>query len=134
MLRLVADTPLISWQEKHGWLGDTQISAETDLFTFDTFASHAKFMRDMRDAQVDNNLTGLLPDVAPDGAGLGDPMQTSAYVLLVDWLHQHYSADTLVEEHYDGLAEYMAGLARYINTTTRIIPSKPLSHVSIFRL
>lgn len=31
-------------REKHGWLGDTQISAETDLYTFDTFASHAKFL------------------------------------------------------------------------------------------
>lgn len=83
---------------------------------------------DMRDAQIENNLAGLLPDVAPDGTGLGDPMQTAAFVLLVDWLHQHYSAVSLVEEHYDALAEYMAGLARYINTTTHIIPSRPLSH------
>ena len=85
---------------------------------------------DMRDAQIENNLAGLLPDVAPDGTGLGDPMQTAAFVLLVDWLHQHYSAVSLVEEHYDALAEYMAGLARYINTTTHIIPSRPLSHHS----
>ena len=81
-------------RERRGWLGDAQISAETNLFNFDMAASYTSFVASIHDAQEHvctfinrtyceihggygkNGLNGSIPDVVPfygHGRQQGDP-------------------------------------------------------------
>ena len=70
-------------RERRGWLGDAQISAETNLYNFDMAASYTSFLASINDAQQHvceffnrseceanggygtNGLNGSIPDVVP---------------------------------------------------------------------
>eukprot|EP01065_Artemidia_motanka_P052933 TRINITY_DN9690_c0_g1_i1.p1 TRINITY_DN9690_c0_g1~~TRINITY_DN9690_c0_g1_i1.p1 ORF type:complete len:742 (+),score=151.57 TRINITY_DN9690_c0_g1_i1:52-2277(+) len=114
-------------REKHGWLGDTHMIAETDLYAFTMHSAYSKFLDDVADAQVEANQSGLLPDIVPEGMGVGDPIQTAAYVVLASLVHAHYGDTALVRRHYAGLRRYLTQLGKYVNASTGVIPRSPLS-------
>ena len=108
-------------RERRGWLGDAQISAETNLYNFDMAGSYTSFLQSINDAQHHDcvffnrtyceiygnysNISGSIPDVVPfygHGRQPGDPAWGAAYTLLPEWLsswhrvRQHPSMDTQV--------------------------------------
>ncbi|MBM3298065.1 MAG: alpha-L-rhamnosidase, partial [Candidatus Aminicenantes bacterium] len=99
--------------ERHGWLGDAHLAAETAILNFDMAAFYAKFLDDIRRAQRPD---GSLPDFAPPYFKLtypADPAWASAYAQLA-WLLYFYYGDTRVLEiHYPFLKKYMDFLDRF---------------------
>jgi len=62
---IVTDTPVY---EKNGWTGDAQLTAPTAAMLFDLRRFYAKWVRDLRDAQL---ASGELPVIVPSGGAYG---------------------------------------------------------------
>jgi alpha-L-rhamnosidase len=98
--------------ERHGWLGDAHLAAESAILNFDMAAFYAKFLRDIRDAQGKD---GSLPDFVPafiGGFSPADPAWGSAYITLAWLVYWYYGDVDVLAEHYPGLKKYAAFLAR----------------------
>ena len=110
-------------REKHGYLGDGGLAAETEVLNFDMAAYYSRWMRDVRDdqrlraAQGGGNIPpggscpgcvpGCVPDVVPFytwGACPGDPGWTFGYPHIVDLVHTYHADDLIVQQHFDGVA------------------------------
>lgn len=115
-------------RERRGWLGDAQISAETNLYNFDMAASYSSFVTAISDAQQhdcaffnrtycethggygENGLNGSIPDVVPfygHGRQQGDPAWGAAYTLIPDWLGRWHRDTRVFEQHWAGLTAHM---------------------------
>jgi alpha-L-rhamnosidase len=92
--------------ERMGWMGDAQGTAEEAIMNFDMAAFYTNFIRDMRDAQND---IGVIPDTVPKvwGGEFGDPAWGSAYPLLCWYMFQYYGDTRILEEQYEGLKKYV---------------------------
>ena len=120
--------PTAHRRERRGWLGDAQISAETNLYNFDMAASYTSFVAAIHDAQDHvceffnrsycethggygpNGLAGSIPDVVPfygHGRQQGDPAWGAAYTLLPDWLDSWHRDERLFEQHYAGITAHL---------------------------
>ena len=97
--------------ERQGWMGDAQVTADMGLYDFDMAPAYTKFLQDMADAQRED---GAVPDTVPHvwGSQPGDPMWAIAYPSIVWDVYRHTGDKRLVEEHYDGLKRYADMLAR----------------------
>jgi len=98
--------------ERHGWLGDAHLAAESAIFNFDMAAFYAKFLRDIRDAQGKD---GSLPDFVPayiGGFSPADPAWGSAYITLAWLVYWYYGDVDVLAEHYPRLKKYVAFLAK----------------------
>ena len=98
--------------ERHGWLADARVAAESAVFNFDMAAFYRKFLRDIRDAQ---DAEGRLPDFVPAYLARlapADPAWGSAYISLVRLLHWYYGDTAVLAEHYEGMKKYVDFLAR----------------------
>ena len=95
--------------ERQGWMGDAQATAEEAMMNFDMAAFYSNFIRDIRDAQFPD---GSLPDTVPRkyGGVPGDLGWQTAYPLLCWYMWQQYGDRRIVEENYDGLKKYVAFL------------------------
>lgn len=97
-------------RERHGWTGDAQIFFETAGYLMDYAPFARKFVQDMYDWQKKD---GKLPQIAPCG-GVDfymDSMNGSvgwadAGVLIPYRFWKLYGDDSLIREHYDGMARY----------------------------
>lgn len=108
MHSIPTDTPV--W-EKLGWTADALTTAETGMYNFDMPRFWRKWLRDIRDSQLDN---GDVPHVAPNEGlvfggwgGKNDPGWDAAYPMVAWWAYQYYGDERFLEEHYDGLKEYV---------------------------
>jgi alpha-L-rhamnosidase len=92
--------------ERQGWMGDAQISAEEAMLNFDMPAFYSNFIRDMRDAQ---NPDGTLPETVPEQFGNrpADPAWGTAYPTICWYMWQQYGDRRILEENYDGLRKYV---------------------------
>ncbi len=95
--------------ERQGWLGDAQISAEEAMLNFDLAAFYANFVRDIHDTQGDD---GSIPETVPEKYGNrpSDPAWGSAYPILCWYMWQQYGDRRILEENYDGLKKYVESL------------------------
>ena len=95
--------------ERQGWLGDAQISAEEAMLNFDMAAFYTNFVRDIRDAQGED---GSLPETVPEKYGNrpSDPAWGSAYPILCWTMWQQYGDRRILEENYEGLKKYVESL------------------------
>ena len=95
--------------ERQGWMGDAQATAEEAMMNFDMAAFYSNFIRDIRDAQFPD---GSLPDTVPRkyGGVPGDLGWQTAYPLLCWYMWQQYGDRRILEENYDSLKKYMAFL------------------------
>ena len=93
-------------REKGGYTGDAQVIAETSMHDFQMHAFYEKWLNDMRDAQQEN---GRIPNTAPTllGGMGGGIAWGSAYILIPWWIYQYYGDQTLLEEHYPTMKDYM---------------------------
>jgi alpha-L-rhamnosidase len=92
--------------ERMGWMGDAQGTAEEAIMNFDMAAFYTNFMRDIRDVQDEK---GLITDTVPHiwGQRPADPAWGTAYPLICWYMYQYYGDTRVLEEHYDGLKKYV---------------------------
>jgi len=95
--------------ERMGWLADGHLAAEAAIYNFDMAGFYAKWLRDIRDAQLDD---GSVPDVAPMYWPLfpADPAWGTACVLMPWLLYQYYGDQRVLEENYPLMQRYVAFL------------------------
>jgi alpha-L-rhamnosidase len=92
--------------ERMGWMGDAQISAEGMMLNFDMAAFFTNFLRDMRDVQGPD---GTLTDTVPHryGSRPADPAWGTAYPLICWYMYEQYGDRRILEENYEGLKKYV---------------------------
>jgi len=92
--------------ERMGWMGDAQGTAEEAMLNFDMAAFYTNFVRDIRDVQDDK---GRLSDTVPHvwGGERADPAWATAYPLICWSMYQHYGDTRVLEEQYDGMKRYV---------------------------
>ncbi len=91
--------------ERMGWMGDVQVYARTSMFNMDMGAFYAKWIQDMRDAQLKD---GRYPDIIPYpkwGVNsvlkfYGAPAWTDCGVTLPWDMYLYYMDRTLLQKHY----------------------------------
>ena len=113
-------------RERHGWTGDAQIFFETAAYLFDFASFSKKYLRDVYDWQKKD---GKLPQIAPYG-GVdfymswmdGSVGWADAGVLIPYRYWKQYDDDSLIRQHYSGMARYAHFMAKRCHRWT------PLSH------
>ena len=92
--------------ERMGWMGDSQTSAEGMMLNFDLAAFFTNFVRDIRDVQDPD---GTITDTVPlrYGSRPADPAWGTAYPLICWYLYQQDGDRRILEENYDGLKKYV---------------------------
>ena len=92
--------------ERQGWMGDAQVTAEEAMLNFDMAAFYTNFVRDIRDVQGPD---GTITDTVPHryGSRPADPAWGTAYPLLCWYMWQQYGDRRILEENYDGLRKYV---------------------------
>lgn len=109
-------------REKHGWLGDAQVTAEEAMYNLDTRALHVQFLETIRDSQAeDGDVAGVVPaagqgnvTACSGGHGLAasvtDISWSAAYPLIASWLYKYYGDLDVVAEFYDDLKRFVDNL------------------------
>jgi alpha-L-rhamnosidase len=92
--------------ERMGWMGDAQGTAEEAIMNFDMAAFYTNFVRDIRDAQDE---AGTITDTVPHiwGSRPADPAWGTAYPLLCWYMYRYYGDRRVLEENYAGLKKYV---------------------------
>ncbi|MCX8159839.1 MAG: glycoside hydrolase family 78 protein [Candidatus Saccharicenans sp.] len=92
--------------ERMGWMGDAQVTAEEAIMNYDMAAFYTNFLRNIRDVQGDD---GSITDTVPHiwGSRPADPAWGTAYPLIAWYLYQYYGDKRILEEHYEGLKKYV---------------------------
>ncbi|HEV2494073.1 MAG TPA: family 78 glycoside hydrolase catalytic domain [Terriglobia bacterium] len=92
--------------EREGWMGDAQLSAEEAMMNFDMAAFYTNFVRDIHDAQAAD---GTLPETVPEKFGHrpADPGWGAAYPLICWYMWQQYGDRRVLEENYEDLRKYV---------------------------
>lgn len=92
--------------ERMGWLGDAQVTAEEAMMNFDMGAFYTKFIRDIRDVQ---DKEGTVTDTVPHiwGQRPADPAWGTAYPLLCWYMYVQYGDARILEENYEGIKDYV---------------------------
>lgn len=104
-------------RERRGWLGDAQLSCETNIYNEDMSAFYTKWMFDVQDSQ---NAAGAIPDCAPfygHGAQPGDPAWSVAFPAIVNWVSSYMDDDRIVSVHYDGIKAYIESEIKQLDPT-----------------
>jgi len=92
--------------ERQGWLGDAQVTAEEAMLNFDMAAFYTNYVRDIRDVQ---DAAGTITDTVPHRYGNrpADPAWGTAYPLLCWYMYEQYGDRRILEENYEGLKKYV---------------------------
>ncbi|PMP97063.1 MAG: hypothetical protein C0168_00140, partial [Candidatus Aminicenantes bacterium] len=97
--------------ERMGWMGDAQVTAEEAIMNYDMAAFYTNFLRDIRDVQgEDGSITDTVPHIW--GSRPADPAWGTAYPLIAWYMFQYYGDKRVLEEHYDSLKKYVEFLRR----------------------
>jgi alpha-L-rhamnosidase len=92
--------------ERMGWMGDAQVTAEEAMMNYDMAAFYTNFLRNIRDVQgEDGSITDTVPHIW--GSRPADPAWGTAYPLIAWYMYQYYGDKRILEEHYDGLKKYV---------------------------
>eukprot|EP00750_Incisomonas_marina_P022045 INCI4830.2.p1 GENE.INCI4830.2~~INCI4830.2.p1 ORF type:complete len:1072 (-),score=158.19 INCI4830.2:421-3636(-) len=127
-------------REKHGWLGDAQVTAEEAMLNFDMASVYTSFLETIRNNQqtAPSKRKGDVPGVVPTpglGAGWGSGLEagpdgitdiswSAAYPLITRWMLQFYGDERVVADHYPNLVRFMDNLHTHAqaNSTTEGLP------------
>jgi len=92
--------------ERHGWMGDAQLSSEEAIFNFDMARFYIKYLRDIKLCQKDD---GSISDVVPPYWPIypSDPAWGAAYITLAWNVYWYYNDTRVFKEHYDSLKRYI---------------------------
>lgn len=92
--------------ERMGWLGDAQLTAEEAVYNFDMTGFYAKWLRDIQDAQKED---GSVPDVVPTYWTLypADPAWGTACIVIPWALYCYYEDRQILEQYYPMMKAYI---------------------------
>jgi alpha-L-rhamnosidase len=92
--------------ERMGWMGDAQGTAEEAIYNFDMAAFYTNFLRDIRDVQDEK---GTITDTVPHiwGSRPADPAWGTAYPLICWYMYQYYGDTRILADHYEGVKKYV---------------------------
>jgi len=93
--------------ERLGWMGDAQLSAEEAIYNFDMLEFYKKWLKDIKLSQ---KADGSLPDVAPAYNAKfypADPAWGTAYITIAWYLYWYYDDRSVLEEHYESMKKYV---------------------------
>jgi len=94
--------------ERDGWMGDAQLFSQTAIYNLDMAAFYTKWMRDVRDSQLED---GRFPDVAPhDGLWrgvYGAPGWADAGVIIPWRVYQNYGDKDLLATQYESMKRFI---------------------------
>lgn len=92
--------------ERQGWMGDAQATAEEAMLNFDMAAFYTNFIRDIADAQGED---GVVPATVPRKYGDYPPDLgwESAYPLLVRYMWEQYGDRRVLEQNEKGLKKFI---------------------------
>lgn len=92
--------------ERMGWMGDEQTSAEGMMLNFDMAAFYTNFLRNIRDVQgPDGTVTDTV--LHRYGSRPADPALGTAFPLICWYVYQQNGDRRILEENYDGLKKYV---------------------------
>jgi alpha-L-rhamnosidase len=92
--------------ERQGWMGDAQVTAEEAMMNFDMAAFYTNFVRDIRDVQASD---GTITDTVPHryGSRPADPAWGTAFPLICWYMWQQYGDRRILEQNYESLKKYI---------------------------
>ena len=92
--------------ERMGWGGDAQLTAEAAMLNFWMPGFYEKWLEDWADAQLED---GSVPDVVPPYWKLypADPAWGEAYVLIPLLLYEYYGDRWAIERHYERIKRWV---------------------------
>lgn len=100
--------------ERLGWLGDAQVSAEQAMFNFDMALFYRNWFAGIKANQ--NEQTGDLPIISPQPYMPDEGIEWSSTYLIMLWQYYlNYGDRQILREHYPAMKRYMdflAGLAK----------------------
>lgn len=95
--------------ERLGWTADTQVFSMAAMYNAQVQGFYHKWMRDMRDGQLDN---GCYPNVAPfNWVEHGSAAWADAGIILPWNVYLMYGDKSIIEENYESMERYMDWLA-----------------------
>ena len=124
--------------EKHGWLADSQVTAEETMYNFWVPSIYSRYLAQIRDSQstaganrgfVASRVPGRAPTSIPafgQSSNGNDISWSAAYPLDAGFLLRYYGDLATVREHWPSLMLYMDGQLRvasgpnFENSTSRV--------------
>lgn len=110
-------------RERLGYTGDAQVLGESSLFTYNMAQFYRKWFNDMEDAR--NKKTGYVPHTAPFAGGGGGPAWGSAFVIMPWSYYCHYGDKTILEQHYNGMKQWVEYLGNHTDENGIIVREEP---------
>lgn len=103
-------------REKHGWLGDAQVTAEEAMYNLFAPSVYELFLDTIQDQQISNASDpywGFVPEVVPGAVNPpGDLSWTAAFPLIANWLHVYYGDLEPARKHWPALVAWTNGVLR----------------------
>ncbi len=92
--------------ERMGWMGDAQLSAEEAIYNFDMASFYTKWVEDIKDSQAED---GSVPDVVPPywSNYPADPAWGTACLVIPWYLYQYYGDKRILEENYSLMKKWV---------------------------
>jgi len=92
--------------ERMGWMGDAQLSAEEAIYNFWMPEFYEKWVNDIKIAQSSD---GAVPDVVPPHWSIypSDPAWGTACVLIPWYLYQYYGDEKILEDSYSCMKNWV---------------------------
>ena len=95
--------------ERLGWLGDAQVTAEEAMFNFDMALFYENWFEGIKDNQDEK--TGDIPIISPRPYIKDDGIEWSSTYLAMLWqYYSNYSDKRILQRHYPAMKRYMAFL------------------------
>ncbi|MCD6596343.1 MAG: family 78 glycoside hydrolase catalytic domain, partial [Bacteroidales bacterium] len=92
--------------ERLGWMGDAQVTAEEAMFNFDMAMHYKNWLRGIRANQDEKS--GDIPIISPRPYIKDDGVEWSSTYITIAWNFYKYYGDTqLLEENYEAMKRYM---------------------------
>ena len=99
-------------RERRGWLGDAQLSCETNMHNFDMGAAYTSFIQQIGDSQ---DPSGTVQDCVPfygHGQDPADPAWGAAFPLIANWVGKYYHDDQIFSQHYTQITAHIDDLVK----------------------
>jgi alpha-L-rhamnosidase len=95
--------------ERMGWMGDAQLTAEEAVHNFDMAGFYTKWLHDIRDAQKED---GSVPDVVPMYWPIApaDPAWGTACLVIPWTMYLYYGDQRILEQYYPLMTGYVGFL------------------------
>src|SRR5208337_225484 len=92
--------------ERQGWMGDAQVTAEEAMMNFDMAAFYTNFVRDIHDVE---GADGTITDTVPHryGSRPADPAWGTAYPLICWYMWEQYGDRRILEQNEKSLKKYV---------------------------